>query len=195
MSRRFGRNQRRKLREAAEQAERKAAYWCERESAARHTLNERYERLERKMAEWARRIDRHTPPGSPFRIELEARTFKSRGEARRYSRAYNPPPIPLSYAASPMVEAAGTIIDLFAIYCDVMDDDMTMRRLIRIEMGQNRPYGPDAQVLGYVMDGRTYSEARRDPRWLEMMAHDIVEKLMREWGKNPSPEQVAENKR
>lgn len=172
MSARFGRNQRRKLREAlaAETVRR------ERAEAERNRANIALRRLESDMDEWAGRIAALLGPKSAFAREMieegiDARWFEdlTSGGLPMMLDPHRPF---VGFSSMPPANMAHKLIEAFAITANAETDDLDRRVRFIIR-------GPDG-ARAMMCDQRTLYDLRRGPGDMELKRW-LLERLVAPW--------------
>jgi hypothetical protein len=180
VSARFGRNQRRKMREAHDRELglqamllRQAQASLASESQGRLKEKHARARLEIAMSEWARRIVSLLGPDSAFARELIEKgvppgLFASVVEQGHPMRVKPPQPL-LAIPDEPIpVNMAMKVIELFSIHAKAENDEISYRRRFLIR-------GPDG-ARALVMDARTIHQLTRNGD--SELAHFLITELI-----------------
>lgn len=169
MSKRFGRNQKRKLRADVERFRGAADRLADKVTAE----TRRYGELEGRVEDWSRAILSQLGPGHPFNeriMELVEKRLPELYERRRFS----PPGREMTsyqtlerHTAHPRVAQA--IIEAVAHLVEVGADRVTptVRCIIR---------APDKSAA-YMIDERALQDGRRDPRFVTWISREVARKL------------------
>lgn len=192
MSKRFGRNQKRRMREAVAKAERKADYWEDRNAQDMKVMGERLNKtlgslhhLEAEMHDWAQRIMFALGETSAF-----ARKFAHEvAEPWQIKLLLDPAgwqvhvPETLRYSIrgpdAVIRDTAYNVCRLFPLFVDKIDDEHRYRRIIEFRVGPE-----DRHKLYYAIDLRTLqqiAEAGERHPLMRYMTYEMVRMATSRW--------------
>lgn len=176
MSKRFGRNQRRAMRQviASKDAALDGAFEeIDRQRALTKRAWDQTHRLEARLSRWASRIHAIVGPGSAFALdpatqEVSDDYFEMIALGGRPHRIRPPRSLSLAdlmHSSAMPVDTADMIVEAFAMLAERHDDRLRMRQIVEIRTKDGR------QAL--TMDDRTYYDLKaRDPGYVVRYFHE-----------------------
>lgn len=177
MGKRFGRNQKRRLREQIAFLEADRADLCAANEVVRAKLSvseAQLERLRRDMQEWGQRIVRTLGPSSAFNLRIAERALPyplDHGMAVQVDAGgYRLGPGAIYGGAAPALVGAGEVVNAFSVWCRTHADELRGRVIVDLVSGRSGRHA-------YAMDMLTFSRNGITGPVLRRLGVDIAEQL------------------
>lgn len=174
MSSRYGRNQRRRHREEIAELRQIGHFVNDLAEARKNEISD----LQRRMSAWAANIRRMLGPDHPFNEEVKKRVMESLN-MRPMVQVYLPDRLSLA----DLIPTTGSIVarDVAATTLDLICHYLIVRKFEPGGMPRAifRLVSGDGAESSYAIDHIALIEGRRDPRFMEWLAEELVRALNR----------------